>query len=147
MSEIAAEILLVEDNPNDAELSLLALKRAGINNIVKVVRDGAEALDFLFSRGPYQEKELYHQLKVVFLDLKMPKVSGFQVLEQVRMSEHFAALPVVILSSSAVEQDILQAYKMGANSYIVKPIDYSKHAAALSGAAHYWLKVNKTLNS
>jgi two-component system, response regulator len=145
MSEIQPEILMVEDNPNDAELSMLALKKAGINNVVKIVRDGAEALEFLFSEGKYAGKQLQLQLKVVFLDLKMPKVSGFQVLERIRVSTQFDSLPVVILSSSNVESDIMKAYKLGANSFIVKPIDYSKHSAALSGAAHYWVKINQTL--
>ena len=147
MPEIQPEILMVEDNPNDAELSLLALKKAGINNVVKIVKDGAEALEFLFSEGKYAGKQLQLQLKVVFLDLKMPKISGIQVLERVRTSSQFDSLPVVILSSSNVESDIVKAYKLGANSFIVKPIDYSKHAAALSGAAHYWVKINQTLLS
>ena len=103
MPEIQPEILMVEDNPNDAELSLLALKKAGINNVVKIVKDGAEALEFLFSEGKYAGKQLQLQLKVVFIDLKMPKISGFQVLERVRTSSKFDSLPVVILSSSNVE--------------------------------------------
>ena len=141
---VNAEVLLVEDNPHDAQLFLLALKKKGLDSHVFVVKDGAEAIDFLFARGKYEERKLSSQLKVVFLDLKLPKLNGFEVLEQIRNSPEFKALPVVVHSSSAVEADVKKAYLLGANSYVVKPIDFKLHAEHMTHAVEYWRNVNNT---
>lgn len=145
MADSNIEVLIVEDNPHDAELTLHALKRENLDGGVMVVRDGAEALEFLFSDGDTQKSERSKNLKLMLLDLKLPKLNGFEVLESIRECDDFVALPIVILSSSAVESDIQQAYKAGANSYIVKPIDFAEHSRALVDAVKYWLNINLTV--
>jgi CheY-like chemotaxis protein len=144
MTESNTEVLIVEDNPHDAELTLLALKRENLIERVKVIRDGAEALEFLLSKELLRKSERSKNLKLILLDLKLPKLSGFEVLETIRSCKEFTALPVVVLSSSAVESDIIKAYSAGANSYIVKPIDYTEHSKALVDAVKYWLNINLT---
>ena len=139
------EVLLVEDNPHDAELTLIALKKKGIDENVFLVRDGAEALDFLMGKGAYTGVRSMTPLKLVLLDLKLPKLNGFEVLEEIRKHAEFSTMPVVIHSSSAVEADIQRAYDLGANSYIVKPINFHEHSVALSESVYYWKTHNQTL--
>jgi two-component system response regulator len=136
-----ADILLVEDNPADAELAQRALKRRKIENSVHVARDGQEALDYLLG----SEAELAGRLpRVVFLDLKLPKISGLEVLQRLKSSERTRALPVVILSSSREESDVREAYRLGANSYVVKPVDFDSFVEAVGSLGTYWLALNQS---
>jgi two-component system response regulator len=136
-------ILLVEDNPDDVVLTLRALKQANILNEVLVARDGVEALDYLFGTGPHAGRETCALPAVVLLDLKLPKISGLEVLERLRGDERTQMLPVVILTSSKEEQDLISGYKLGANSYIRKPVDFNEFAAAVRQLGIYWLLLNE----
>lgn len=135
MNQYGVEILLVEDNPNDAELTLRALKQRNLANQVRVCRDGAEAMDF-FSDGAGPVP------KVVLLDLKLPKVDGLEVLRRLKQDDRTRAIPIVVLTSSREEPDIERAYALGANSYIVKPVDFEAFARAVSEVGLYWLLLN-----
>jgi two-component system response regulator len=139
----AVDILLVEDNPQDAELTIRALKKNNLANRLFTVEDGAEALDFLFCRGKYATRELSHSPKVVLLDLKLPKVSGLEVLRALKQDERTRAIPVVIVTSSREDPDIKTAYGLGANSYVVKPVDFDAFVEAVSSLGLYWLLVNQ----
>ena len=136
------ELLLVEDNPQDAELTLRALTQANVANRVQAVRDGAEALDFLFSTGAYAGRN--GRPKVVLLDLKLPKVDGIEVLRRIRQDSRTRFLPVVILTSSKDERDVVAAYQLGVNSYIVKPVDFEKMVASVTELGLYWMLLNNT---
>lgn len=136
-------ILLVEDNPNDEELTLRALKKCNIANPVVVVRDGAEALDYLFSRGTHAGREGGRLPQVILLDLKLPKVDGLEVLKELRANESTKLLPVVILSSSKEDQDLTRSYGLGANSYIRKPVDFVQFVDAVRQLGLYWLVLNE----
>lgn len=136
------EILLVEDNENDVELTLRALKKGNLTNRIQVARDGAEALDFLFGRGSHASRSLAHP-KVVLLDLKMPRVGGFEVLKQIKQDARTRTIPVVVLTSSKEEPDIVGSYSLGANSYIVKPVGFEAFVQAVSTAGLYWLLINQ----
>jgi two-component system response regulator len=137
------EILLVEDNPNDVELTLRALKKRNLANKVHVVKDGAEALEFIFSTGAYAERDINHMPKVILLDLKLPKVDGLEVLRIVKSDERTKVIPVVVLTSSKEESDLVESYRLGANSYITKPVDFDKFAQIVSEMGLYWLLVNQ----
>lgn len=137
------EILLVEDNLNDVELTLRALKKRNLANKVHVVKDGAEALEFIFGTGTYAERDINHIPKVILLDLKLPKVDGLEVLRRVKSDERTKVIPVVILTSSKEESDLVESYKLGANSYITKPVDFDKFALTVSEMGLYWLLVNQ----
>jgi two-component system response regulator len=136
-------ILLVEDNPDDVELTLRALKQYNVRNQIVVVRDGAEALDFLFARGAYAERSVCPMPAVVILDLKLPKVDGFEVLQRMRADERTKLIPVVILTSSKEEGDMVNGYKLGANSYVRKPVDFTEFVEAARQLGLYWLVVNE----
>ena len=136
-------ILLVEDNPDDIELALRGLRKGNIVNRVDVVRDGAEALDFLFCRGEYAERDTDDLPAVVLLDLKLPKVGGLEVLEQIRANERTKLLPVVILTTSKEESDMIRGYSLGANSYIRKPVAFDNFVEAVKQLKLYWLVVNE----
>jgi two-component system response regulator len=136
-------ILLVEDNPDDEELTLLALKKSNIANEVVVARDGAEALDYLFGTGTYAGRDLSVMPAVTLLDLKLPKVDGLEVLKRLRAHEHTRRLPVVILTSSREQQDIVESYNFGANSYIRKPVDFAQFMEATKQLGLYWLVLNE----
>jgi CheY-like chemotaxis protein len=138
-------ILLVEDNPNDEALTLRALKKNNIRNVVVVVRDGAEALDWLFARGAHAGRTPDVLPQVVLLDLKLPKVSGLEVLKAVRADPRTKRLPVVLLTSSKEEQDVLAGYDLGANSYVRKPVDFGEFAEAIRQLGLYWLVLNETV--
>jgi two-component system response regulator len=137
-------ILLVEDNPDDEALTLRALRRNNIRNSITVVRDGAEALDWLFSRGAYAERDASVQPQVILLDLKLPKVSGLEVLRAVRDDPRTKRLPVVLLTSSKEDQDVAAGYDLGANSYVRKPVDFGEFAEAVRQLGLYWLMLNET---
>jgi two-component system response regulator len=136
-------ILLVEDNPDDEALTLRALKKNHIGNEVFVVRDGAEALDFLFCTEAYADRDPHDMPQIILLDLKLPKVDGLEVLGRIRADERTRLLPVVILTSSNEEQDLLEGYKKGANSYIRKPVDFNQFADAIRQLGLYWLVLNE----
>jgi two-component system, response regulator len=137
------EILLVEDNPADVELTLRALKKHNLANQVKVVNDGAHALDYLFGSGEYEGKNSQPPPKVVFLDLKLPKVDGREVLRRMKADAKTRIIPVVVLTSSQEERDIAESYKLGVNSYVVKPLDFNKFVEAVSELGLYWVLLNQ----
>ena len=139
----AVDILLVEDNPQDAELTIRALKKSNLANRLITVEDGAEALDFLFCRGKYATRDNGRPPRVVLLDLKLPKVSGLEVLRALKQDEKTRSIPVVIVTSSREDPDIKTAYALGANSYVVKPVDFDAFAEAVSSLGLYWLLVNQ----
>lgn len=136
-------ILLVEDNPDDEALTLRALSRNGIRHQVHVARDGVEALDYLFGREQYADRDLRQMPTVTLLDLKLPRVDGLEVLRRVREDERTRFLPIVVLTSSKEEQDLLQSYGNGANSYIRKPVDFSQFMEAVRQVGVYWLVLNE----
>lgn len=138
-------ILLVEDNRNDEELTLRALKKSGFKNRVVVARDGAEALDFLFSRGAYADRPAADHPQVVLLDLKLPKVDGLEVLRALRADERTRLTPVVVLTSSVEEQDIVRSYGLGANSYVRKPVDFTQFLDSIRQLGLYWLVINQPI--
>ncbi|HYG82569.1 MAG TPA: response regulator [Pyrinomonadaceae bacterium] len=139
------EILLVEDSAEDAHLTLRALRSHNLANRVFHVKDGAEALDFVFARGTYAWRDVANVPKVIFLDLKLPKVDGLQVLERIRSEDGspIKNVPVVILTSSKEERDVVESYKLGVNSYIVKPVEFDKFVEAVSDLGMYWLLLNQ----
>ncbi len=138
----AVDILLVEDNPNDVELTTRALRKAKLANPIFVVSDGAEALDFLFRTGAYAGRPP-HTPKVVLLDLKLPKVDGLEVLRRIKSDERTKVIPVVVLTSSREESDVVESYRLGVNSYIVKPVDFEQFLAAVERLGLYWLLLNE----
>lgn len=136
-------ILLVEDNEDDEILTIQALKDNNIKNKVVVVRDGVEALDFLFGTGQYRERDISIMPQLILLDLKLPKIDGLQVLEKIRASKTTKLLPVVILTSSKEEKDMVRGYSLGANSYIRKPVDFEQFTDAVKQLSLYWLVLNE----
>ncbi|MEA3308426.1 MAG: response regulator [Chloroflexota bacterium] len=138
-------ILLVEDNPNDELLTLRALKKNKISNSIMVARDGAEALDYLFGTGEYASRDLRVMPEFVLLDLRLPKIDGLEVLQRIRSSERTRLLPVIVLTSSDEERDIVESYNLGANSYICKPVDFNQFVEAVRQLGLYWLVLNKGL--
>jgi two-component system response regulator len=136
-------ILLVEDNPDDQALTKRALKKNNIRNEVVVAQDGVEALDFLFCRGPHAGRDINNAPAVVLLDLKLPKVDGLEVLRQLRADPRTRVLPIVVLTSSREEQDLVQSYSLGANSYIRKPVDFGQFIEAVRQLGIYWLMLNE----
>jgi two-component system response regulator len=143
MSAETVEILLVEDNARDAELTTRALHKRNLANHVVHVKDGQEALDWLFATGQYAGSGLNQRPKVMLLDLKLPKIDGLEVLRAVRADPRTKFLPVVVLTSSREEQDLIASYELGVNSYIVKPVDFENFSAAIAETGHYWLVVNE----
>jgi len=139
-----AEILLVEDNPYDVELALHAFKKNRIANSIHVLRDGAEALDYIFCRGAYAERRIEDQPKVILLDLKLPLVDGLEVLRQIKSDPCTQAIPVVVLTSSRQDPDIVKSYKLGVNSYIVKPVELGQFSEAVQNLGLYWLRYNQS---
>jgi CheY-like chemotaxis protein len=138
------EILLAEDNPSDAELTLRALKNHNLANQVHWVKDGAEALEFIFATGAYAARNLNRRLRIVLLDLKLPKVDGLEVLRRIRADERTKVTPVVVLTSSREERDIIESYKLNVNSYIVKPVDFDKFLKTVEDLGYYWLLLNQS---
>ena len=138
------QILLVEDNPHDAELTIRALRKRHLANHLIHVSDGQSALDFLFGTGVYEGRDVLHQPKVVLLDLKLPKLDGIAVLRQIRADERTRLLPVVVLTSSHEDRDVIESYQLGANSYIVKPVEFENFSEAVSNLGLYWLLLNES---
>ncbi len=143
MDEQPIEILLVEDNPNDVELTLHAFQAHKIGNRVHVVRDGAEALEFIFGTGRYAERDLNAHPKVILLDLKLPLVDGMDVLRRVKADPRTRSIPVVVLTSSHEEKDMVESYELGVNSYIVKPVDFGQFTESARTLGMYWLLFNE----
>jgi two-component system, response regulator len=140
----SAEILLVEDNPNDVALTLHAFKTANLANTIHVARDGVEALDFLFGAGSSAEQQVPKRPRVVLLDLKLPKVDGHEVLKRIKGDPRTCGIPVVVLTSSSEERDVMRTYDVGANSYIVKPVDFEQFTESVRDIGKYWLVINHT---
>jgi len=137
------ELLLIEDNPNDAELTIRALKKRNLTNSLLIVEDGAEALDFIFAQGKYSQRDETRFPKVILLDLKLPKISGLEVLRTLKNNAQTRTIPVIIVTSSAEDPDIKAAYDLGANSYVVKPVDFDQFSEAMSNLGIYWLFLNR----
>lgn len=137
------EILLVEDNPSDVELTMRALKKSNLANSIHVVGDGAEALEYLFGTGAYAGRDPGEHPRLVLLDLMLPKVSGLEVLEKMKQDRMTARIPVVVLTSSREERDLVESYDLGVNSYIVKPIEFDEFVKAVSELGLYWMVLNQ----
>lgn len=141
MTEV--EILLVEDNPTDAELCIRALKKHNLANRLVWVKDGADALDFLFAQGEYADRDITHPPKVILLDLKLPKLNGIEVLKTVKADERTRQIPVVVLTSSRDDSDVQECYRLGVNSYVSKPVTFEEFLKVVSELGLYWLLVNR----
>ena len=138
------EILLVEDNPHDAEMALRAFQKSRIANRVRHLEDGAQALDFLFATGAYADRKSAPHPRLVLLDLKLPKIDGLEVLKRLKSDPRTRVVPVVVMTSSREERDIVESYKLGVNSYIVKPVDFEKFLHAVEQLGLYWLLLNES---
>jgi two-component system response regulator len=138
------EILLVEDNPRDLELAVHALEKTKLGNHIHVAHDGAQALDFIFCRGPHADRKIENGPKVILLDLKLPKVDGLEVLKQLKADPRTHMIPVVVLTSSKEQKDVVESYRLGVNSYIVKPVDFECFAKAVRDLGFYWLLLNES---
>ena len=137
-------ILLVEDNPDDEMLALRALKRANTQNTVVVARDGEEALEYVFGTGKFKNRDPSETPQVIFLDIKLPKLNGLEVLKNIRKDQRTSLIPIVLLTSSDEERDMVDGYKLGANSYINKPVDFDQFIDQVKVLGRYWLGINKT---
>ncbi len=140
---MSVEILLVEDNAQDLELTHRALRKANLANHIHVARDGAEALEFIFCEGPHAARKIENSPKVVLLDLKLPKVDGLEVLKQIKTDPRTKNIPVVVLTSSKEQRDVVESYQLGVNSYIVKPVNFEGFAAAVQQLGMYWMLLNQ----
>lgn len=143
MENTVVEILLVEDNPSDAELTLRAMKKNNLGNKVTHLKDGAEAIDYLFGQGQYKNRDVQHQPKVILLDLKMPKVDGIEVLRKVKADDRTKSIPIVVLTSSSEDPDVKTCYNLGANSYIVKPVGFDNFTKTVAELGFYWVLMNQ----
>lgn len=144
MTDRQIEILLVEDNNDDVELTLHALRKENLANHIHVARDGEEALDFLFCNGPHADRSFERPPRLILLDLKLPKVDGMEVLRKLKADPRTHSIPVVILTSSKEERDLVQGYGLGANSYIQKPVDFDQFRETVKSVGFYWLLINQT---
>lgn len=143
MTKDIVEILLVEDNPSDLELALHALRRNNLANHIEIVRDGAEALDFIFATGAFSHRDVENGPRVILLDLKLPKVDGLEILRRVKADPRTRLIPIVVLTSSREERDIVESYELGVNSYITKPVDFDQFTEAVRALGFYWLLLNQ----
>lgn len=139
------DILLIEDNPADIELTVRALKKNNIANNIQIIEDGEEALNYLFRKGKYQDRPENDEPKLIILDIKLPKVNGLEILVKIKSDEKLKVIPVVVLTSSREEQDVVQSYKLGVNSYIVKPVDYYNFTESVKKLGFYWLLINQSI--
>ena len=137
------EILLVEDNPDDLEMTLYALRKANLANHIQVARDGAEALEFIFCEGPHAGRKIENKPKIILLDLKLPKIDGMEVLQRVKSDPRTKAIPVIMMTSSREQKDVIESYSLGVNSYVVKPVNFEGFAAAVRELGMYWLLLNQ----
>ena len=140
-----ADILLVEDNPDDAEMTIRSLRKVNLAHNLFHVEDGQEALDYLLARGKFAGRDTGLQPKVVLLDIKMPRVDGIEVVRQLKSNELTKSIPIVIMTSSGEEKDMLDSYRLGVNSYVVKPVNFESFAKAVSELGLYWLMINRTV--
>lgn len=143
MNNDEVEILLVEDNPNDAELAMRALKENNLSNSLRWVKDGAEALDFIFATGAYKGRDVDQPPKLIMLDLRLPKVDGLEVLKKIKADERSRQIPVVVLTSSKEDRDIVDSYRLGVNSYISKPVEFEEFMKTVAELGLYWLILNR----
>jgi two-component system response regulator len=144
MNHSDIQILLVEDNKSDAMLTIRALKKHNLaNNLIHLI-DGAQALDFIFAKGEYEGRDIENKPKVIFLDLKMPKVSGLEVLREIKNDERTKRIPVVMMTSSKQEKDILESHQLGVNSYVVKPVGFENFSKTIADLGFYWLAINNS---
>jgi CheY-like chemotaxis protein len=137
------KVLLVEDDPNDEELALIAFKKLGFHDQIKVIREGSEALDYVLHQGDYEEKKSGASLRMILLDLKLPKMDGLEVVKQIKKHKGTSTIPIIVLSSSSHESDVRQSYKLGVNSYVVKPVDFDRYVETVQQLGAYWLLVNE----
>jgi two-component system, response regulator len=136
------EILIVEDTSEDLDLTLRALRKAKITNHIQVARDGEEALEFIFCEGPFAERKIEDGPKVILLDLKLPKIDGLEVLQRIKSDPRTKSIPVVVLTSSREQSDVVESYNLGVNSYIVKPVNFEQFSEAVQKLGMYWLLIN-----
>jgi CheY-like chemotaxis protein len=141
------EILIVEDTPGDLQLALRALRKAHLANHIHVARDGAEALEFIFCEGPHVERKIENSPKLILLDLKLPKIDGLEVLQRLKSDPRTRSIPVVMLTSSQEQSDVVKSYNLGANSYIVKPVDFDSFVKAVQELGMYWMLLNQPPNT
>jgi CheY-like chemotaxis protein len=139
----AVQILIVEDTPEDLELALRALRKANLSNRIQVARDGAEAIEFIFAEGAHSGRNVENRPKVILLDLKLPKIDGMEVLRRLKSDPRTKAIPVVVLTSSKEQKDVVESYQLGVNSYIVKPVNFEGFVAAVQDLGMYWLLLNQ----
>jgi two-component system, response regulator len=139
----AVEILLVEDNPQDLELTLRALRKGNLTNQIQVTRDGAEAIEFIFCEGEYAERKIDNTPKIILLDLKLPKMDGLEVLRRIKSDPRTKSIPVAVLTSSKEQSDVVESYRLGVNSYIVKPVNFDRFVTAVQELGMYWLLLNQ----
>lgn len=139
------EVLLVEDNPSDAELTMRALKKRNLANRLFHAKDGAEAIDFLFAQGSFADRRIENGPKVVLLDLKLPKIDGLEVLQRIKSDERTKKIPVVVMTSSREDRDLVTCYERGVNGYVVKPVEFEDFSRAVSELGFYWLLLNETV--
>lgn len=144
MDSLRADILLVEDNPNDVKLTLHAFKTANLANTVHIARDGVEAIEYLFGAEAGTDRNVPGRPKLVLLDLKLPRLSGHEVLTRIKGDPRTSSIPVVVLTSSSEERDVMKTYQTGANSYIIKPVDFEQFTEAVRDIGKYWLEINYT---
>lgn len=141
------EILLIEDSEEDAEMAIRALKKVNLANKLVHLKDGKEALDFLFGEGQYSGRNIHHKPKVILLDIKMPRVDGIEVLRKIKENNNTKPIPVVVMTSSSQDKDILASYQLGVNSYVVKPVDFEGFAKVVSELGMYWVLTNRVADS
>lgn len=146
MTENQIEILLVEDNQDDLEMTLRALRKVNLANRIQIARDGVEAIEFIFGEGPHAGRNVGNGPKVILLDLKLPKIDGMEVLRRVKTDPRTKMIPVVVLTSSKEQKDVVESYHLGVNSYIVKPVNFERFAAAVTELGMYWLLLNQPPN-
>ena len=139
----AIDLMLVEDNPQDLELAVRALRKANLSNHIQIARDGAEALEYIFCEGPYAARKIEDGPKVILLDLKLPKIDGLEVLKRIKGDPRTRMIPVVVLTSSKEQSDVIESYQLGVNSYIVKPVNFEQFSDAVSKLGLYWLLHNQ----